>query len=137
VRLARIELEARGGEWKRALEAGASELARVRAEGFSQAELDQQIAASRRALVRDAAPRTSTALADAIIDAVNRRIVFTQPADPAGTDAYLAQVRLADVNAAFRALWNDQTRLLFVSHGRSIPNGEAAVLAAWHSPDLR
>ncbi|MDP8913246.1 MAG: hypothetical protein M3N39_06695, partial [Pseudomonadota bacterium] len=131
VRLARIELEARDRGWRRALQAGAIELRRALERGFSQAELDEQLAATRRSLVRDTAPRASPALADSIVDHVNRRIVFTAPGDPSATDGYLARVRLAHVNAAFSAAWGQAEPLIFVSHNRRIPNAEAAIAGAW------
>lgn len=131
VRLARVELEARDRDWRRALQAGAIELGRAVEQGFSQAEFDEQLAATRGSLAGEAAPRTSPALADAIVDHVNRRIVFTAPADSAGTVAYLSRVRLADVNAAFAAAWGGSDRLIFLSHSRRIPKAEAAISAAW------
>ncbi len=130
-RVASLELAARDRDWRGALKRGELELRRAQEKGFSEAELKEQLSAIRGALAQDAAPRTSSALADAIIDAVSRGIVFTEPAAASGTDAYLARVRLADVNAAFRAAWSDPTRLLFVSHDRRIAGGEAAILAAW------
>ena len=129
-RLARIEVAARDRDWRRALRAGATELRRALDQGFSQAELDEQLAASRRALVRDAAPRTSRVLADAIVDAVSRNIVFTEPSDASAAEAYLARIRLPDVNAAFRAAWSP-ARLIFVAHNRRIPNAEGAIASVW------
>jgi zinc protease len=131
VRLARIELEARDRDWRRALEAGAIELRRAVKRGFSQDELDEQLAVTRRNLIRNTAPPASSALADSIVDHVNRRIVFTAPGDPSGTDAYLARIRLAEVNAAFGAAWGQAEPLIFVSHHRRIRNAEAAIAAAW------
>ena len=132
-RLARIEIAARGGDWRRALQAGAAELRRALA-GFTQAELDAQLAFSRSAFGRAAPPPTSSALADAIVDAVGRRIVFTAPGDPAASAAYLDRIRLADVNAAFKNVWAKPGRLLFVSHDRRIPGGDTAIAAAWAGP---
>ena len=131
VRLARIELEARNRDWRRALQAGAVELQRAVERGFTQQELDEQLASTRRSLIRDTAPRASPALADAIVDHVNRRIVFTAPGDPSGTAAYLARVRLPEVNAAFSAAWAQPSRLIFVSHNRRITKPQAAIAAAW------
>jgi zinc protease len=131
VRLARLDVAARDREWRRALQAGARELRRALAGGFTQAELDEQLAATRKALVRAAAPARTPELADAIIDAVGRRIVFTAPADASGTDAYLSRVRLQDVNAAFKAAWGTSDPLILVSHHRRIARGEAAIAAAW------
>ena len=135
VRLARIELDARERDWRGALRAGAAELKRALAGGFTQAELDAQLAAARAGFARSAAPRTAPTLADAIVDAAGRGIVFTEPADPAGTEAYLARIRLAEVNAAFRAAWAPPERLVFVAHHRRIPGGEPAIAAAWREAD--
>ena len=130
-RLASVDLAARDRDWRGALQAGARELRRATEGGFTQAELDAQITASRAALARDAGARTSPELADAIVDAAGRGIVFTEPADPAASAAYLARIRLEDVNAAFRAAWASGARLIFVSHSRRIAGGERAVLDAW------
>ena len=130
-RVAMLELAARDRDWRRALEAGASELGRVLRSGFSSAEFAEQLAASNRALARAAAPRTTPALADAIVDAAGRGIVFTAPADPAASAAYLGRIQLADVNAAFRAAWDRHGRHIFLSHDRRIP--QAAIEAAWQA----
>lgn len=130
-RIARIDLAATDRDWRRALQAGAAELVRALENGFSQAELDTQLTASRRALLADATARTSAQLADGIVDAVGREIVFTAPADPSATRTYLARIRLADVNAAFTAAWSTPSRLIFVSHNRRISDSQAAIIAAW------
>jgi len=130
-RLARVEVTARDRDWAGALEAGERELRRALEQGFSQAELDEQLAVSRSGLLRDSSPRTSRELADAIVDAAGRGIVFTQPADPAASAAYLARVRLGDVNAAFRGAWAGPGQLIFVAHDRPIRGGKAAVAVAW------
>jgi len=130
-RVASLDVAARNRDWRGALQAGARALRRATQEGFSQAELDAQLAASRLGLARDAGPRTSAALADSIIDAAGRGIVFTEPADPAASAAYLARVRLEDVNAAFKAAWASKGRLIFVSHSRRIAGGEGVIAAAW------
>lgn len=130
-RLATLELSAKERDWRGALERGAAELQRALVGGFSQSELDEQLAAMRSALAPAAQPRTAPQLADAIIDAVGRGIVFTAPADLAATAAYLSRVRLADVDAAFRHAWKRGGRRVFVSHNRAVPGGETAILAAW------
>lgn len=130
-RIARIDLAAGDRDWRRALQAGAAELARALENGFSQAELDTQLAVSRRALLASATARTSAQLADGLVDAVGRKIVFTAPSDPSATQAYLARIRLAEVNAAFRAAWSSPARLIFVSHNERIPDAQAAITAAW------
>jgi zinc protease len=130
-RIARIEAEAADRNWRRALSHTAFELRRALEDGFSPAELAEQLAASRRGLARDAAPRTSSALADAIVETAGRSIVFTATAGPAASEAYLARVRLADVNAAFSRAWAAPGRLIFLSHNRRIPNADAEIAAGW------
>jgi zinc protease len=122
-RLAQVEVKAKDRDWRKALRTGSLELSRAIARGFTQAELDEQLALSRAGLARAAAPRTTPALADAIIDAAGRGVVFTIPADPSASAAYLTRIRLADVNAAFAAAWAKPDRLIFVSHNRRIPVG--------------
>jgi zinc protease len=129
-RLARIEVAAKGRDWRGALEAGELELRRALDQGFSRAELDEQLAVSRSALARDSRPRTSDALADAIVDSAGRGIVFTEPPDPGASAAYLSRVRLVDVDAAFRGAWAGSGRLIFAAHDRRIPGGSGAVAAA-------
>ncbi len=133
-RLALIEMNPRDRDWRTAVRHGAIELDRALKVGFTQAELDEQLRVSRRAPVADDAPRTATSMADAIVDAVGRDIVFTAPSDRSGFEAYLARVRLVDVNAAFRTAWAGGGRFVFVSHDRAIPGGEAAIAEAWTRP---
>lgn len=130
-RIVQIEVGARDGDWRKAVRAAAREFGRALREGFSQAELDRQLAASGRALAADAAPRTSRALADGIVDATGRGIVFTAPADRGGNEAYLARVRPEHVDAALRAAWASPTRLIFVTHKRPISNAAESITAAW------
>jgi zinc protease len=129
-RLANLDIAAQDRNWRGALVAGAVELRRAVQHGFHQSELDEQLAITRDTLGQAAVPRTSAALADSIIDAVGRGLVFTQPGGPAATAAYLARVRLADVNAAFAAAWAEPP-LIFVTHDRRFPAAEAAIEEAW------
>ena len=93
--------------------------------------MDEQLALSLAALAKDAAPRTSSALADAIADAVSRGIVFTAPGDSQATAAYLSRVRLDQVKEAFRAAWSSPSRLIFASHSRPVAGAEQTLLQAW------
>lgn len=134
-RLVRIELDATGRDWRRALQAGAGALSQALVAGFTQAELDVELASAARALTAAAGPRSRSALADALVDAAARGIVFTAPADPTASLAYLARVRLADVDRAFAAAWAGPeaggARSIFVSHDRAIVGDDAAILDAW------
>jgi zinc protease len=130
-RLATLDVEAKDRDWRGALTFGGAQLHGALAHGFEQAELEAQLDVMREALRRAAAPRTSGALADAIVDAVGRKLVFTEAADPAASAAYLGKVRLDDVNAAFRQAWSNPARLIFVTHNRRVAGAEAAIIAAW------
>jgi zinc protease len=129
-RIARIDLASPDRDWRRALRIGSDALAAALASGFTQAELDEQLAVSRDALLAAAAPRSHSRLADGIADAVGRGIVFTAAADASAALAYLRRVRLAEVNAAFSAAWSGRERLVFVTHDKAISGGEGAVSAA-------
>jgi zinc protease len=132
-RLARIDVETRERDWVKALQQVGLELRRAVDQGFSPAELGEQLVETRRSLGQASRPQTSSALADAIVDAVGRGLVFTEPGDQAATIAYLARIRLDDVNAAFRTTWGKPDRRIFVSHNRKVPRAEAAIRAAWDS----
>jgi zinc protease len=129
-RLASLDVAAKDGNWRGALVAAAAELRRALQHGFQQSELDEQLALTSAVLRQAAVPRTNAALADAIIDAVGRGLVFTQPGPPEATAAYLARLRLSDVNAAFAAAWAEPP-LIFVTHNRRFPAAEAAIEGAW------
>jgi zinc protease len=129
-RLAQVEVRANDRDWSGALAGGALELRRAVESGFTQAEFDEQLAVSRHGLTQASAPRTTPALADAILDAASRGIVFTAPAGSAANVAYLARIRLADVNRAFAAAWSKRDRLIFLSHNRRIPNEKTAIAGA-------
>ena len=130
-RIARVDVAATTRDWRRALGIAASELARALTQGFPQAELDAYLEATRARTPAAAGPRTTRALADAIVDAANRGLVFTRPPDATAEAVAAPQVRAEAVDAAFRRLWSNPTRSIFVSHDRPIPGGEAAVAAAW------
>jgi zinc protease len=130
-RVASLDVAARNRDWRSALAGAASELRRALDLGFLQSELDEQLALTSASLVRNAAPLANPALADAIVDAAGRGLIFTQPADPAATAAYLARVKLDEVHAAFKVAWADAGQLLFLSHDRSFPAAEAEIAGVW------
>jgi len=57
--------------------------------------------------------------------------VPTAPGRPADSAAYLARIRLGDVNEALRASWAAPGRLVHVSHDRPIEGGEARLAEIW------
>jgi zinc protease len=136
-RISTVEVEARNRDWQTALRAVARELDQSLKLGFSQSELASQLAVSRSSLSNDAAPRTSRALADELVDAIGRGIVFTERGDSSATALYLSRVTLADVNGAFKSAWANPSRLIFVSHNRHIPDAQTAITAVWTGELIR
>ncbi len=136
-RIARFDVRAIDHDWRTALEAAEQELRRALLHGFGQAELDIALSREGERLARLAAPRTSAELADWIIALVGAGIVVTAPGRPADSAAYLARIRLDDVNAAFRAAWAAPGRLVHVSHPRAIEGGEARLAQAWAASQQR
>jgi hypothetical protein len=136
-RISTIEVEPRNRDWQTALRASAQELHQALEQGFTQSELAAQLAVSQSTLSNEAAPRTSRSLADELVDAIGRGIVFTERGDGSATADYLSRVALADVNGAFKSAWANPSRLIFVSHNRQIPDAERAIAAAWTGELIR
>ncbi|MHA7818869.1 MAG: M16 family metallopeptidase [Erythrobacter sp.] len=125
-------------DWQAALADGEQELRRALQFGFTQAELDEQIAEFRRAretAVERADTRKTFAgfeynFAEALVDAYADERVFTSPqTNLALFEEAVAQLTLAEVNAAFRELWqgSEQPAVYFVSS--VAPEGGDAAIA--------
>jgi len=132
-RIARFSVHAFDGDWRMALGVAERELRCALQNGFTEDELAAERAREAERLAGFAGPETSTAIADRLTQMAGLGIVPTIPGTPADNSAYLARIRLADVNAAFRAAWAASGRLVHVSHGRAIEGGEAALSQAWAS----
>jgi zinc protease len=130
-RIARFAVRAFDNDWRMALGVAEQELRCALANGFTQDELAIELEREAERLGAFAAPETSTAIADRLVEMVGRGVVPTAPTRPADTAAYLARVRLDAVNAAFRAAWAAPGRRVHVAHDRAIGGGEAAVAQAW------
>src|SRR5207342_424573 len=87
--------------------------------------------AERETLAAEAENRRSAALADTIATMLRTGTIFTVLPNRTESRAYLARIRLADVNAAFRAAWARPGRLIHVSHSAPIADAERALAAAW------
>jgi zinc protease len=119
-RVASLDLTSAGRDWRSTLRAGQLALGEAAEHGFTQTEFDEHLTVLRSGLRPISTSQASTALADAIVDAAGRGIIYTGPGDPAATEAWLAGIKLDDVNAAFRAIWQHPERLTFVSHNEAI-----------------
>lgn len=130
-RIARFSVRSIDRDWRTALEVAEQELRRALLHGFSQAELDIALSREAERLNSAAAPQASAELANRIVAMVGAGVVITAPGRPADGAAYLARIRLDQVNAAFRAAWAAPGRLVHVAHDRAIEGGEARLAEAW------
>ncbi|HYI46882.1 MAG TPA: insulinase family protein [Allosphingosinicella sp.] len=118
-------------DWQMALEVAEQALRSVLVHGFSQAELDIALSREAERLNGIAAPQASADLANRMAAMAGAGIIVTAPGRPADSAAYLARIRLDQVNAAFRAAWAAPGRLVHVAHGRAIDGGESRLAEAW------
>lgn len=133
--LASIDISARGDDWRSAVAVADRELRRALSYGFTQAELDEQMANLRRGFengARQAATRRSDALADALVSAINDDLVVTTPAWRLEQfNAFAPQITLDAVNNAFRAIWSGANPQVHVSGKKAIAGAPGAILAAY------
>jgi zinc protease len=130
-RIARFSVHAFDGDWRTALGVAERELRCALQTGFSEDELAAERQRESERLAAFVGPETSAAIADRLTRMVGLGIVPTIPGAAAETEAYLARIRLADVNAAFRAAWAAPGRLVHVAHSRAIEGGEATLARVW------
>jgi len=135
--IATLSLNARPGHWRQGLAEAEQELRRTLQFGVRQDEIDREITVL-KAQLDDAAAKADTrynkALADAIIDNVSERGVFTHPRDDVALFARsVHDLTAATVTAALRNCFDGDPSLIFVSSGQAIEGGEAEVRAAYLS----
>jgi zinc protease len=122
------------GGWQRALESVEQESRRLAEYGVSDAELQREIVNTRTALqnaVASAATRSTSALANGLLGAVNDDQVFSSP--QTNLDLFNKAVEgltVDQVNQATKAVFEGQGPLLLFSSPVPIEGGEAAVTAA-------
>ena len=125
--------------WEEALAAGEQEIRRALAYGFSQAEVDEQVAKSRASLkqaVEGANSRPTTArtggLVRSIVNAHGNERVFSHPADAlARFEAYADDITAADLTEAFRKNWAGfESPVVYLSTSKVIEDPETAIAAA-------
>lgn len=126
---------AKQGAWQDALALVEQEWRRAVEHGFTQAEVDEQLANRRTALknaVAGVTTRRSAALADALVSAAKGDFVFTRPETSQALFEAAAPSLSADVvSAAFRARMEGiSAPLAWVTAKQPIAGGDAAILAA-------
>tara|TARA_R110002153_G_scaffold20690_4_gene69964 strand:- start:2151 stop:4988 length:2838 start_codon:yes stop_codon:yes gene_type:complete len=122
--------------WAEAVEVIEQELRRATQYGFTQAELDEQLANFRTSLQNSAdqaGTRDSGELSDAIWSSWRGGQVFTTPASGlARFDASADRITLEAVNDAWNAQWNGAP-LLFLATSEVIADPEASIRAVWEA----
>ncbi|QYJ08159.1 M16 family metallopeptidase [Qipengyuania flava] len=140
-RSAQVQMQAREGEWERALEVGETEWRRAVEHGFTEAELAEQIANFEQR-ARDAASQQDTrrnrALADGLLGTARRERLFVTP--QTGYELFLAhkpQITAAAVSQAFAEHFALSDPLIHVSTKEAIPEARETILTAWRAAAAR
>lgn len=122
---------ARGGDWRRALEAVLTEQRRLEAFGVRQDEVDRVIADYRASLTADragSATRTPADLAGTVTASITDGDVVTSPEqDLERFEREAKALDLAALNRAAAGLFRGSGPLVFMTSPKAIEGGEAAV----------
>lgn len=133
--VAEVDVFTRPEQWQDALALGERELRRALQHGFTQAEIDEQLAELRTAYetgVEQAATRSNAALANAIVTEFGRWGVFVSPADELALFNRIApEVTPANVAAAFNAQWRGGEPLVFLSTSAELESPAETIAAAY------
>jgi zinc protease len=127
----------RPGAWSDGVQALEAEWRRALLYGFSQDEIDAQVAALRNAQdlsARREGARSSGLLADQLLSAIQNDQVFTSPSSGAERlEAWLGDANARTVHEALRTSLSISTPLFFVSASRPEPGLDQAVVKAWEA----
>jgi zinc protease len=126
---------ARLGNWRSALQAIEQEQRRLVQFGVTPDEVEREVTNSRTAIeasVAAASTRTSAALAEALVGAVDRAAVVTSPADRlAFFQSVAPQLTPERIGAAARRLFEGSGPLLYLTLPRPLGNARDALLASY------
>jgi len=135
--MASVNIGAKGNDWRGALAIGEQALRRALHYGFTQAELDEQIANMRTSfedIARSADTRRSEMLADNIVNAAETDSTVTTPAwRLAFFNAFAPQITPARVHDALKAQWAGATPLVHVSGKVPIADAQKTILDAYRA----
>lgn len=128
-----VQLNAQPEQWAEALAAGEQALRRAVLYGFTQSELDEQIANTRNALevsVQTSPTQPTPALAQEIVSSFSGNTTLTSAKDDlARFESYAHMITPQQVNMAFKRLWKDYDRPnIYLSTSRVIDDAEAVIL---------
>ena len=131
-----LNMTASPGKWADALAAGEQELRRALTYGFSQGELDEQIANYRKALevaVQTAPTRRTRSLANAITGSFNSERVFTTPQSALDRfEAAFPDITLDEIQDAFVSQWKGVDEpLIWLTSESDIESAREKITAAF------
>lgn len=137
--LARVLAIVAPDRWQEGVALVEQELRRALEYGFTQAELDEQIANQRTSLrtsVEQSGTRDNTALANGIWSSWRQGIVFTTPESTLERfEAGAPRITVDAVNAAFQQQWQGSEPLLFLASSTELTDAESAILNAWKTSE--
>lgn len=135
--VASIDIVSRPDDWREAMNVVEQELRRAIEFGFTQAEINEQIANIRTGLrnsADQAETRESRQLADGITGSFGGDSVFTHPQTSLERfETYADELTPEAVWAAFREGWDGRERLLYLATNEEIENAEAEIVAAYEA----
>ncbi len=136
IRISSVSLSSQPENWAQALAAGEQELRKALEFGFTQAELDEQIANSRQSLkvaVERAETRRTSGLARSILGNYSGDVVMTSPEfNRDFFEEYADTITPEQVHAAFKAYWAGiEEPQIYISTSEIIENPEEAIKQAY------
>ena len=133
-----LNVETKKGAWKQGLDAVFQMKTDILANGFTQDEIDRQVAQIRTALEtakKGAATRRSPGLANGLLRTVDADDVFDDPSTRLDLfNDTVKSLTVEQVNTAFRAVYAGNGPLVYVTSAEAVDGGEKAVTAAVDAP---
>jgi zinc protease len=138
-KVAGLNVNANGTEWKKALDAAVREEKRAVQYGVLQSELDREIEDLRAGLKERAASqatRRTPNLASEIVGSLDDKLVVTDPAqDLALYEDVVKGLKADEVNSVLRETFTGSGPLVFLSTSAPVEGGDGAALAAFKVAD--
>lgn len=134
--MATLTLSTSPENWDEALAVGEQEMRKAVAYGFTESELDEQIANYRKSLqvgVQTAGTRQTPSLAMGIVGSFSGDRVFSTPQDGLKRfESYADDITVEEVSKSFADRWSAiETPLIYVNHAEGIDAPEEAIRQAW------